>query len=292
MSNHIVKRYDTLSEFIRDAERKPLNGSAESRSTDQADWSGTKTFEDAVKLAREGWPEGRKNLMEALAQAQSSPSMRPAFEMSVAGAYPIAALAAAGDPCSMVSMSPIEDRVRPIVRLVICRNGSAAYEASEFMAYGAAVLSYVEGLENAGFRCEIEMAFCGQYKNGACSKHYLGVIIKRAEEPIEFDKLAFCLTHVAMFRRICFAVKESEPGIWEQLGSSYGYTRNPEPNVDTEPGQIIIPSLGVANPGSKELKTPQNALEHFGPMIEKQLSEAGLAPPPLAFGEHPDAKAA
>jgi hypothetical protein len=292
MSNHIVKRYEALSDFVRDAQRQPLNGLASSRGTDEPDWSGTKTFEDAVKLAVEGWPKGRENLMDAMAQAASMPSMTPSFTMDVAGAYPIAAIAAAGDPCSMVDLSPVEDRVRPIVRLVVCRNGSASYSAKDFLNYGAAVLSYIEGLEAAGFRVEIEMAFVGQYSDGSCSKHYMGVIVKRAEDHLELDKLAFCLTHVAMFRRLGFAVKESTPGVWEQLGGSYGYGRNPEPGIDTEPGQIIIPSIQVANPGSKELKTPQAALEKFGPMIEKQLSEAGLAPPPLVFGEHPDAKAA
>lgn len=290
--NRIVSRYDNLSDFLKDAERKPLNHDAASRKTDEPGWSGTQTFGDAIKLAREGWPEGRKNLMDAMAAAQSQPSMPPSHTMEVAGAYPIAAIAAAGDPCSMVDLSPVEGRVRPIVRLVVCRNGSSAYGAAEFMNYGAAVLSYIEGLENAGFRVEIEMAFCGQYSRGNQSRHYIGVLIKRAEEPLEIDKLAFCLTHVAMFRRICFAVKESTPGVSEQLGYSYGYGRNPEPGLDTEPGQIILPAVNVCKPGDKALKSPRAALEHFGPMIEKQLSEAGLSPPPLAFGMHPDAKAA
>lgn len=283
MSNRIVKRYETLSEFIRDAERAPLNQVKASRGTDDPDWTGTKTFADAVKMAREGWPDGRENLMDAMASAQARPNMTPAFTMEVAGAYPIAAIAAAGDPCSMVDLSPVEDRVRPIVRLVICRNGSAAYKAAEFMHYGAAVLSYVEGLENAGFRCEVELAFSGAYQTGL--KHYIGVIIKRAEDALELDRMAFCLTHVAMFRRLGFAVKESDPAIWEHLGSGYGHARNPDPGIDTEQGQIIIPAINVCQPGADALKSPHAALEKFGPMIEEQLRSAGMAPPPLAFGD-------
>jgi hypothetical protein len=287
----IATRYDTLEAFLADAERKPLNALQSSRTDREPEWSGTRTFEEALTLAREGWPEGRDKLMNAVAAAQSSPTMSPSFTMDVAGAYPIAAIAAAGDPCSMVDLTPVEDRVRPIIRLVVMRNGSAAYGISDFTNYGAAVLSYIEGLEGAGFRIEIEMGFCGKYDDG--TRHYIGVIIKRAEEPIELDKLAFCLTHGAMFRRICFAVKESTDGVWQKLGGTYGYGCNPEPGVDTEHGQIILPGVQSEKPGHKCFKSPQNALEHFGPLIEAQLRSAGLQPPPLAFGTHPDlAKAA
>ncbi len=275
--------YSTLGEFVAAAEREPLNYLKSSRDESQIakDWTGSATFEDAVKLSREGWPEGRRNLMAAIAEAQAAPRISPAITMDVAGAYPIAALAAAGDPCSMVDLSPVEDRVRPIVRLVIQRGGSSAYSAQEFTNYGAAVLSYVEGLEGAGYRCEIVASFAADLTN---LRHMLSVTVKRAEEPIEMDRLAYVLTHTAFFRRIAFAVKESTPGVAEALGSSYGHSRSPEAGVETDPDQIIIPGVNIAKPGSNELKTARAALEKLGPVIEEQLKNKGMNPPPLAFG--------
>lgn len=281
--NRLNEHYETLGEFIAAAERAPLNSEKASRSTSSTstEWTGTSSFEEAVKLARHGWPEGRRKLVSALAQAQAAPRVSPAMVMDVAGAYPVAALAAAGDPCSMVDLSPVEDRVRPIVRLVIQRGGSSAYSASEFTNYGAAVLSYVEGLEAAGFRCEIVASFAADLRE---LHHMLSVTVKRAEEPIEMDRMAYVLTHASFFRRIAFAVKESTPGVHEALGSSYGHSRSPEAGVETDPDQIIVPGVNMAPPGSAALKSAKAALEMFGPMIEVQLQNKGLQPPPLAFG--------
>lgn len=276
--------YETLGSFIADAMREPLITGASSREESGAfgkGWSGTSTFQEAVDLAVNGWADGCKRLMTAMAAAQSSPAMTPALMMDVAGAYPIAALAAAGDPCSMVDLQPVEDRVRPIVRLVIQRGGSSAYEPEEFMNYGAAVLSYIEGLEAANFRVEIEVAFAA---NIPPVDHYLSVIVKRAEEPMELDRLAYVLTHPAFFRRIAFAVKESTPGVAEHLkAQAYGFSRSPRED-EVDPKQIILPGVNMVSPGAKELKTPAAALKHLAPMIENQLRNAGMAPPPLAFG--------
>jgi hypothetical protein len=93
--------YDNLGSFIADAKRTPLNSNPSSRATSgefNGEWSGTKTFEEAVDLAINGWPEGRKRLMTAMAAAQSAPAFTPSLAMDVAGAYPIAALAEAPDP--------------------------------------------------------------------------------------------------------------------------------------------------------------------------------------------------
>lgn len=276
--------YDNLGAFVADAQRDPINLNPSSRDTSGAfgeEWHGTKTFEEAVNLAIHGWPDGRKLLMNAMAEAQSAPAFTPSLVMDVAGAYPIAALAAAGDPCSMVDLQPVEDRVRPVVRLVIQRGGSSAYDPHEFLNYGAAVLSYIEGLEAASFRVEIEVAFAAKIGD---IDHYLSVIAKRAEEPIEMDRLAYVLTHPAFFRRIAFAVKESTPGIAEHLNvNDYGFSQSPTPK-QVDSNQIIVPGVNMVKPGAKELKTPAAALAHLAPMIENQLRNAGMAPPPLAFG--------
>lgn len=276
--------YETLGAFIAAAQREPLNDMKTSRDITNyiAGWSGTPKFSSAIDMAQHGWPEGRKRLMAAMAEAQGAPMMTPSMVMDVAGAYPIAALAAAGDPCSMVDLSPVEDRVRPVIRLLISRNGSSCYAPEEIMNYGAAVLSYVEGLENAGFRCEVASYSSTVLRNDV--REYTSVTLKRAEEHIEMDRMAFCLTHPSFLRRIGFAVSESTPGIWENLGSGYGSPINPDPEKDTDPDQIIIPGINMAEPGSDSLKTARAALETFGPMIEEQLRNKGLQPPPLAFG--------
>jgi len=277
---HVKQHYETLGAFVADAQRTPIF-TADSRKVDYTDWAGTKTFEEAVELVSKGWPEGRKNLMQAMAEAQTSPSMTPALTMDVAGAYPMAALAAAGEPCSMVNPDPFESSVRPIVRVLVPRNGSSTYSAKDFLNYGAAILSYIEGLENAGFRVEVTVGFSSTYRLGACDEHLMTVLVKRAEDHLEMDRMAFVLTHAAFFRRIAFAVKESTVGIADQLGSGYGRPRPMVPDIDAERGQVLLPAINAVN--QSDLTTPQKAMAKLGPMIEAQLRDAGLAPPTFTF---------
>lgn len=277
---YLCATFETLGDFVSQSEIvRPGRLHDSSRSQDGG-WAGTRTFAEAPKLAREGWPEGREKLVKAMAEADSRPSQQPALMMDVAGAYPIAALAAAGDPCSMVDLAPVEDRVRPIIRLIVCRSGSAAYGADEFLNYGAAVLSYIEGLENFGFRVEITVSFActmdGQKQVDT------RVIVKKAEEHFEIDKLAFSLASPAFFRRLGFGVWESIPEIDTILGWGYGTPRNLD-EKEAEDGQIILPGVNMVAPGDKSLKSPAAALAKIGPMIEAQLRNAGMVAPPLAF---------
>lgn len=276
--------YESLGAFIQASKRPALASANSSKRTgrDEDEFSGTPTFEKALDLVEHGWPEGRKNIMAAMSAAQASPTFTRILSMDVGGSYPIPALAAAGDPCSMVALDAVEDRVRPIVRLVVQRAGSAAYSVEAFTNYGAAVLSYVEGLEGAGFRCEIVVAFCSDF--GTDGDQLITVTVKRAEEPIEPDRMAYVMTHPSMFRRICFSVYESTEGLANLLNRhAYGYSRNPKAE-EVEPGQIIVPGINNLKPSDPALRTPQACIEKIGPMIEAQLKQAGVDPPAQAFG--------
>jgi hypothetical protein len=276
--------FESLGGFLKASQQPSISraNSSKREGRGEEEFSGTRNFDQAIRLAEKGWPEGRAKLMTAMAAAQSTPSFTPSIVMDVAGAYPIAALAAAGDPCSMVDLAPVEDRVRPVVRLMIQRAGSSAYDVNEFMSYGAAVMSYVEGLEVAGFRCEITLCFASDLKSDGdqCTT----VLVKRAEEPIELDRVAFVMVHPAMFRRICFAVFETIPGLSQVLeNNGYGYSRNPRAD-EAERGQCIIPGINSIKPGNSALKSPAACLAHIGPVIEEQLRQAGVEPPAQAFG--------
>jgi len=165
------------------------------------------------------------------------------------------------------------------VRLVVGRVASALYSAKEFMNYGVAVLSYVEGLEAAGFRVEIEANMSCIMDGGI--KVDCRVTLKQAQEAIEMDKLAYALAHPTFLRRICFRVWESIPEIDAILGYGYGSPRSLEAN-ELENNQIALPGINVLQ--SKDLKTAEAALRAVAPTIEKQLRNAGLAPPPVVFG--------
>jgi hypothetical protein len=47
---------------------------------------------------------------------------------------------------------------------------------------------------------------------------------------------------------------------------------------------LVVPGINIFKPGAKELKTAEAAAKALQPIIQNVLSQAGVAPPALAFG--------
>lgn len=245
------------------------------------DFTGTSSFDEAVKLARCGWPEGRKLMVEAMASAATTTARVADYVMDVAGAYPVAALAAAGDPACMVCPAPVSDRVKPIIRLAVNRCASARYDEAELRSYGAAVASYVDALEGSGFRVEIDA--CVPLTASGVGPTNLSCIIKQAHEPLEVDRIAFCLTHPSYLRRIMFGVIQSRDYDTEGAYHGCGTPYNLQP-TDVEHGVLIIPGINIFSPGSSQLMNAEAAAKALEPIIREMLSAHGIKPPELAYG--------
>ena len=278
-----VYTFESLGEFLTAVDiYEPHNAASNTAWNSFYDnWAGG-SRKQAFEKARQGWPEGRANMVEAMAKARPSVALPPAFTMDVAGAYPDPAAAAAGVPDCMVSFDPVEARHKPVIRIAVNVWASAAYEPEEFTNYGAAVLSYIDALEGSGFRVELSM-IC-HCKMSRTSNTYSGrVVIKRAEDPLDIDKAAFCITHPSMLRRLWFAHMQVAPGAAGNMPCC-GYPRNPEPG-DMEPGQLVVPGINTIQPGKAALRSPKAAAVHISKMMEEVLAQAGLEIPKLAFGE-------
>lgn len=281
--NRYVYTFSSLSEFIDMVDIPRPVGAADTCAWDYPDdsWSGAPR-PAAFEMARLGWDKGRENMVEAMAQARPSIALPPAFTLDVGGAYPDPAAAAAGVPDCMVSFDPVEVRNKPIVRLGVNVWASASYKPEEFTAYGAAVLSYIDAIEAGGYRVELTMlchCFTGREQRDT---YTVAVPIKRAEEPIEIDRLTYCLTHVAMLRRLFFSHMQIAPGAAGKMPNC-GYPRNPDA-ADVEPGLIVVPGINTIKPGSAPLKSPKACAEHITSMMQRVLTQVGVELPELAFG--------
>lgn len=277
-----VYTFHSLGEFIAAADvPRPVNPASETAwNVAYDDWAGGSRA-DAFDKARHGWPEGRANMVDAMAKARPSVSLPPAYTMDVAGAYPDPAAAAAGAPDCMISFDPVETRHKPVIRIAVNVWASGAYNPPEFTNYGAAVLSYIDAIEGSGFRVELTM-LC-HCKMSRTSDTYSGrVLIKRAEDPLDIDRATFCLTHPSMLRRLWFSHMQIAPGAAGNMPCC-GYPLNPSPG-DMEQGVLVVPGINTIKPGSASLKSPKAAAIHISGMMEKVLSEAGVELPSLAYG--------
>lgn len=205
--------------------KKPL--AAKEASKLRLNFTGTYSWEDALKLARNGWKEGRSKLLSQLDAArfvQIGATVR-AETLDVAGAYPLVPAAVAGDPMCMFAPGLEHAKTRPIFRFLVSFSVAAAVGKEAIINRGAAILSWIDRLENEGARCEV--VFVGtthmnDNKHQKTRRYTLSFTAKRADEPLEIDRMAFIIAHPSMVRRLFFVCCELHHDI-EYFGGGYGY---------------------------------------------------------------------
>lgn len=282
MATHI-QDFASFDDFVTFAAGKgeAWTGSRSSREVGGADFSGTRTFDEAVALARFGWHDGLArltNAMDIIANACHNEPL-PYVQMDVAGAYPVVPLACAGDPLNMVHLAPSEERVKPVLRLAYNTGARGDYGAHEMTNAGAAFLSVVAGLEANGFRCEVVMCPTSRKTGGGdFAKAMHRTVLKRADESLELDRLAFALLHPACHRRLNFSRIERHAELRAGWGSSYGVTCPTDADC-LDAGQAYVGGVQTFGPGAKELKTPEAAYAAFRPVILQALKDAGYNVP-------------
>ena len=205
MTRHFFTTYDSFEDFRFAANSRPVctdRKDPSSQNTDDSQWYGTATYAEAETLANEGWEEGRARVRSELERATVIQQFNPAptWQADVAGAYPIVPLAVAGDPCNMVTTYPTEAAHRPIIRLAFDRNAHSGVGAAEIERFGIAVLSHIDKLESDGQ--SVELAACLSIKSEGVHTT-IQIILKRAGEPLELDRLSYTMGHASMIRRHC-----------------------------------------------------------------------------------------
>ena len=214
----------------------------------------------ALSLSTYGWPEGRENL-DAVRVAQRSMLERggASYEWDVTGMAPDIAAFLSGDPEHFIDWG--EDEPRPAVRVGYTGCYNAGTEADYAVNMGGAVLTLVEALEAAGYAVELTSGFRtigGQYLTE------LNVVLKRSDEYVDLDRIAFALVHPAFFRRLYFRYLELLPADYQEaLGGSYGSPAD----IEEDDFDVLIPHITHYNSYSPA-RALQTVLHAAGDLIE------------------------
>lgn len=243
--------FDSYEAFLSDA-LDPINTNPWDRRASQATggdygrkWSGTDTFDEAVTLARTGWAQGRKLMVQGLADAAmvSAVQTAPALVYDVGGMYPDIQRYLSGDPAAMVDMGDMEVKARPITRIWFPRAVSAGVKVRESRNYGIALLSHVDRLEEQGHSVELTCVMTAKgWRNDLFN---ISINVKRAGEPLDLDRAAFVMAHPAFFRRLCFNLIEKHTDK-ESFNGGYGSPcRLPKAMVDA--GVNYLPGIDYSN---------------------------------------------
>jgi hypothetical protein len=267
--NSYRAEFSSLDAFVRYLDETPPTASRvkTSQYKSRPSWFMSDSWEHASRLVREGWQEGREALGKARARvpAIQARGLVRAQGFDVAGAYPVVPLAVAGEPACMVTVGEQERATRPYVKFSVSASVSGGIEAEVIQPRGAVILAWIDALEDAGTRCEVAM----QFKLGREGKDRADcvVMVKRAEEPLNLDVLAYALCNASFFRRHGFGWFERVPGNpADRVGSSYGIVGDvkiSEPNVVLF-GSQMLGDVQWDNPAAATAYVKQQIRKHCG----------------------------
>lgn len=243
---NITKTFNSWTEFVDRAESgKPTARTRSSRKNGEH-WSGA-SFNEAVRMARQGWPEGTKLVHELSATLYNNlPAKRlklqPAYSVVGPGTLDMGRYIQ-GHPESMMVWveSETEDVVASggkIVSVVYNIAASSGVSAKEMLDKGVVACALVDLLERAGRRVELVMAVGVRSWRSA---YTMRVPLKLPQDPLDMDRLAYAVAHASCLRRLCFSVWECEPAEVVAEFDFNGGSYSTPATVSVEEHELLIP---------------------------------------------------
>jgi hypothetical protein len=222
MANQNHKDFDTLGEFINYVEKTPIawkNATPQSINHSADSFTGGVDWQGALDLSKKGWQEGRNKLVKELDGMKGLTATGSYRETAhdVSGYLPDVPRAIVGMPDCMFTDGDEIRKVKPVVKIMVSIDAHCRIKANTIQWRGAAVLSYIDQLEERGQRCEIWTYF--NSRKGMREISY-AICLKQAGEPLDIDRMAFCLVHPAFMRRLGFKFIETYP--YEEFARGYG----------------------------------------------------------------------
>ena len=213
----LLVEVDSIAQLLYWAEKAPQVWEREPTSREEnshrTNWTGTETFEEALSLARNGWPEGRELMEKVLEAYRPKAYQRPIPKTSwdVAGATPDVPRYVAGAPDAMIPPDDMHAEQKPIVRLVVHITYAAVVSPQAIINWGAAMVSHIHKMEEAGLQVEVTGVWYSTPSERAASGGPHVAIrfpLKAADQQLNLDRLAFWLAHPSSLRRIEFSCME------------------------------------------------------------------------------------
>ena len=254
----VIEYNVSWDECMADMQRPPNEGWDEPASLEsdrEAErFTGTRTFDDAVQIAISGWDEGRDAIGSGVefAKAKQASFKRPDWEYGVAGQRACVPSYCAGVPNHMVWMDDTSNRnAMPIVK-IYADVGATWFTSAEAMTRkGSAIVALIDQIEQSGQRVELIACKRNDTKGYEHKEQRIFITVKRADEVVDLDRIAFALAHPSMNRRITFRIMELN---YSKNVSGYGGVKTFD---DLPADAMYIPPMY----GDKGYDTMDEALE-------------------------------
>jgi hypothetical protein len=138
----------------------------------------------------------------------------------------------------------------PIVKIYADVGATSSTEASAMIRKGSAIVALIDQIEQSGQRVELIACQRTNTRGYEYDEQRIFITVKRADEVLDLDRIAFALAHPSMLRRVCFRIME-----FTYSGYVSGYGRV-EDFDDLPADAMYIPPMY----GDKGYYTMQDAL--------------------------------
>jgi hypothetical protein len=203
-----------------------------------ASWFGTRDLTHCLKLAREGWPEGTKRLVQMqgeLANINAGGGSMPAPRFAESGDEVDIDRFIGGDPENMIEF-PLRDynggKGGKVVKLLVNITVGVYVPNNSIFLRGAVALKFIDILEDYGYRVEV---WIGEVGVSAGKNIFIRSLIKPANQHFDLDRMAFAMCNPSVQRRLFFRIYEQLPKhVWDMETRNYGGVGNfddPDPEI-------------------------------------------------------------
>jgi len=253
--------------------KRTSGSNTESTSTESGGFSGCNSFQDALRMATEGWQDGAAAMSKSLDALPPALEVLPDWQLDVGGAFPCVPALVAGEPECVWRMN---DNIRATRRLtlIVPHSYNCMVAATSAQQYAKGVAALVRSMEGSGIDVQVVAFNTNRSASDRTGANYCyAVTVREFGEPLDLAKVAFAF-HSAMLRRIGFAWRECTKAALPIGSGNYGYTQpNTLANVHAVCGEDIgavcmLP--GVADIESDYLRRP----DQLPALIERFAKDA------------------
>lgn len=228
---NIKRIYNSLEQCLKQIETKPFNEKLQSydRASITGDYTFTETknLEEAISLARYGWPKGRDIIKELSIKHESifhKIFPQQDFELKINSSEEGEVVNMdnylSGQPDDMLSYGQDEERIKKLAnakmqRIIISGEISCNVAADTIFNRGCIISSMINIMEIYGFRTELWLCHVrkgGSFYRNKGIEHWIKYFykLKNFDEDLNLNNLAFAACHPSMIRRLNFALLEQE----------------------------------------------------------------------------------
>lgn len=228
---------DSWDAFIADLKSKPHHpawNDDQSSIGVSEDFAGSRSWEHSLELAEQGCPATREAVDSA--SFKVAVDRLPEFDFAPVGVFPCIPAYAAGAPEDMFTPSEWGQEIpKPVVQIYVNITASGCVDKEYLINRGAAIVQLIDRVQLAGQR--VELVGCFHAKHGDNTFDF-SVVIKRPEEIVDLDRIAYAVAHPSMLRRSMFRIMEC---VADYRVGGYGTPTDLKENIP--PSAVYIKSM-------------------------------------------------